>query len=67
MIILFNWILEFRFSTPRILAKVLELKITSTPRFFSGLIKDGFIKKVRNVHTDKERLLTWSNGLEQSS
>ena len=56
MIILFNWILEFRFSTPRILAKVLELKITSTPRFFSGLIKDGFIKKVGNVHTDKERL-----------
>tara|TARA_B100000768_G_C10953342_1_gene238612 strand:+ start:260 stop:454 length:195 start_codon:yes stop_codon:yes gene_type:complete len=38
MIILFNWILEFRFSTPRILAKVLELKITSTPRFFQDCL-----------------------------
>lgn len=56
MVILFSWILEFRFSTPRILAQVLELKITSTPRFFSGLIKDGFIKILKNVHTDKERL-----------
>ncbi len=56
MVIVFSWILEFRFSTPKILTKVLGLSITSTPRFFSGLIKNGFIKILKNVHTDKERL-----------
>ena len=56
MVIVFSWLLEFRFSTPKILTNVLGLSITSTPRFFSGLIKNGFIKVLKNVHTDKERL-----------
>jgi len=56
MVIVFSWLLEFRFSTPRILTNVLGLSITSTPRFFSGLIKNGFIRVLKNVHTDKERL-----------
>jgi hypothetical protein len=56
MFIVFSWLLEFRFSTPKILTNLLGLSITSTPRFFSGLIKNGFIKVLKNVHTDKERL-----------
>ena len=55
MTIVLSWLLEFRFSTPRILASLLEHNKNTSP-FFSSLVKDGFIKQLINVHTNKERL-----------
>ena len=50
-----SWLLEFRFSTPRILGSLLDHNKNTSP-FFSSLLKDGFIKQLINVHTNKERL-----------
>ena len=54
MIIIFSWLLEFRFSTPKILSMSLEHN-KNTSIFFSSLIKNEFVKVVKNVHTNKER------------
>ena len=55
MTIVLSWLLEFRFSTPRILGNLLEHNKNTSP-FFSALLRDGFIKLLINVHTNKERL-----------
>ena len=56
MMIVLSWLLEFRFSTTKILSSLLENN-KNTSFFFSGLVNDGFIKQVVNVHTRNERLL----------
>jgi len=55
MTLVLAWLVEFRFSTPRILGSLLEHNKNTSP-FFSALLKDGFIKQLINVHTNKERL-----------
>lgn len=51
MRILLKWLLEFRFSTFDILSSVLEAKTANLNRFYNGLIEDGFIQVLTNVHT----------------
>jgi hypothetical protein len=56
MLLLLSWLLEFRFSSPRILALLLKQPVANTSRFFSTLLKDRFIRTFTNVHTNRERL-----------
>ena len=55
-LIVLSWLLEFRFSSPRILARLLGQAVPNTSRFFTMLLKGRFIRTFENVHTNRERL-----------
>ena len=55
-LIVLSWLLEFQFSSPRILAQLLEQPATSTSRFFARMLEQRFIRTFENVHTNRERL-----------
>ena len=64
-LIVLSWLLEFQFSSPRILARLLAQPQTSTSRFFAKLLEQRFIRTFDNVHTNRERLFMLDrNGVE---
>ena len=64
-LIVLSWLLEFQFSSPRILAKLLKQPLTSTSRFFAKMLEQRFIRTFDNVHTNRERLFMLDkNGID---
>jgi hypothetical protein len=57
ILLVLDWLLEFRFSTVEILSERIESNSINTNRFFNRLESIGFIKFFSNVHTSGKRFL----------
>ena len=55
-LLVLSWLLEFRFSSPSILAQLLGQPVANNSRFFMSLLEQRFIRTFKNVHTNLERL-----------
>ena len=55
-LLVLSWLLEFRFSSPSILAQLLGQPVANNARFFMSLLEQRFIRTFKNVHTNLERL-----------
>lgn len=64
MLILFDWLIEFRFSTMDILSQRIGSKPTSSYRLFKQLINDRYIQKFSNIHTHQNFFMLKNRGID---
>lgn len=57
MLIVLDWLLEFRFSSIELMSVLLESNTVNQSRFFKSLVDDGVIQVFQNVHTKNERYI----------
>jgi hypothetical protein len=55
-----DWLLEFRFSTVSILSERINQSVATSSRFFSKLIRDGYVVAFKNINMPSARCLALS-------